>query len=127
MPNAKITFYKIIQDSQDYGSDDEHMISRVFFTLEIGDKKYDLYADLKQTIGSRYEDGPIEVMSPTGYDGPFNYEFFRDAAEKYYRTCVGASGTMINIQGGSNIRMRNNLFLGRMVFECEVSGPLAGW
>jgi len=42
MLTAKITFYKCVQDSQDYGSDDEHMVSRVFFILEIGDKKFDL-------------------------------------------------------------------------------------
>jgi hypothetical protein len=127
METAIITFYKCIQDSQDYGSDDEHMISRVFFTLEIGDKKYDLYADLKQTVGARYEDGPIEVMSQAGYNGLFNYECFRDAAEHYYRSLVGSSGRMINIQGGSNIRMRNNLFVGRRVYECEVSGNIAAW
>lgn len=28
---ARITFHKLIQDSQDYGSDDEHMVSRAFF------------------------------------------------------------------------------------------------
>ena len=35
--NARVTFYKCIQDSQDYGSDDEHMVSRIFFFLEIAD------------------------------------------------------------------------------------------
>ncbi len=127
MATAKITFYKCIQDSQDYGSDDEHMVSRVFFTFEIGDNKYDLYADIKQTVGASYEEGAIEVMSPSGYEGPFNYQAFRDAAEKYYRGLVGSSATGIKIQGGSNIRMRNNTFYRNMAVECEVGGSTAAW
>jgi hypothetical protein len=34
---AKVTFRKLIQDSQEYGSNDEHLVSRVFFDLEIGE------------------------------------------------------------------------------------------
>jgi len=34
MPPARIVFSELIQDSQDYGSDDEYMVSRVFFVLE---------------------------------------------------------------------------------------------
>ena len=80
--NARVTFFKCIQDSQDYGSNDEHMVSRVFFVLEIGGKKFDLYADIKQTVGGDYETGPIEVAQPENYRGPFNYRAFRDAARK---------------------------------------------
>jgi len=40
MSKAKIIFYKCVQDSQDYGSDDEHMVSRVFFNLEIGEERF---------------------------------------------------------------------------------------
>lgn len=127
MAALKITFYKCVQDSQDYGSDDDHMVSRVFFTFEIDDKKYDLYADIRQTIGSNIEEYPIEVIRPDGYQGPFPYQCFRDAAEKYYRSLVGSSGRDINIQGGSNIRMRNNIFEQIMVVECDVSGLTAAW
>jgi hypothetical protein len=127
MATAKITFYKCIQDSQDYGSNDEHMVSRVFFTFEIGGKKYDLHADIKQAVGASYETGPIEVGSPEGYKGPFNYEAFRDAAEKYYRRLVGSSATGIRIQGGSNIRMRNNTFIQEMAVECEVGEGTPAW
>jgi hypothetical protein len=127
MATAKITFYKCIQDSQDYGSDDDCMVSRVFFTFEIGDKKYDLYADIKQTAGSHIEEYPVEVMRPEGYQGPFPYQCFRDAAEKYYRSLVGSSGGGINIQGGSNIRMRDNTFKQIVAVECDVSGLTWAW
>lgn len=32
---AQITFKRLVQDSQDYGSDDEHMVSRAFFDMKI--------------------------------------------------------------------------------------------
>ena len=58
MKKCKVIFRKCIQDSQDYGSDDEHMTSRVFFDLEIDGKIFkDLCADLKQTVGSDIETG----------------------------------------------------------------------
>ena len=115
-------FYKCIQDSQEYGSNDEHMVSRVFFSLEIDGKKYDgLYSNIKQTVGSNFETGVIEVGSPVGYDGPLNYMAFRDAAEKYFRQLVGSSASGIHIVGGSNIRMTNNTFMVNMPFEFDVS------
>lgn len=127
MGTAKITFHKCIQDSQEYGSNDEHMGSRLFFTFELGNKKFDLHADIKQAVGSSYETGTIEVGLPEGYKGPFNYEAFRDAAEKYYRSLVGSSAKGINIQGSTNIRMRNNTFIQEMSAECEVAEGSAGW
>jgi hypothetical protein len=127
MGTAKIKFYKCIQDSQDYGSDNEHMVSRLFFTFELFDKKFDLHVDIKQAVGITYETGPIEVGTPEGYKGPFNYEAFRNAAEKYYRRLVGSTATGIRIQGGSNIRMRNNTFIQEMTVECEVDEGTAAW
>lgn len=125
--NARVTFFKCIQDSQNYGSDDEHMVSRVFFVLEIGDKKFDLYADIKQAVGSDYETSPIEVGHPENYQGPFNYTAFREAAETYYRGLIGSSGRGIRIQGGRNIRMRNNTFTQSMVAQFELKEGSAGW
>ena len=131
MTKARVIFDKCIQDSQDYGSDDEHMVSRVFFTLEVGGRRYEgLHVDVKQTVGSSYEDGPIEVSSPKGasYKGPFNYEAFHAAVEKYYRTLVGSKATGIRISGGArNIRMRNNTFQRQEVAEFEVSGTDVSW
>jgi len=122
MSKAKITFYKCLQNAQELGSDDEYMVSRVFFSLEINRKRFeDLYADLKQTVGADYETGPIEVGASQGYDGPFNHEAFRDCAEKYYRSCVGSEATGIRIgKGAKGIRMFNNVFRKEMVCEFEI-------
>ncbi len=103
---ATITFSRCVQDSQDYGSDDEHMISRVFFDLEVDGHAYPgLHVDIKQAVGS------------------FNYTAFRDAVERYYRGLVGSTGSGIRIQGGTDIRMRNSTFVSTRaeVFEIDAS------
>lgn len=130
MSRAKVFFRECVQDSQDYGSDDEHMVSRVFFSLEVDGKKYDeMYVDLKQAVGSSYETGPIEVSSPRGakYHGPFNHQAFSDGVEQYYRGLVGSKGKAIRISGATNIRMRNNRYAVPMTIEFEVSGADEAW
>ncbi len=125
MSQVTVIFHKCIQDSQDFGSDDEHMVSRVFFTIEVEGNSYpDLYCDLKQTVGSNFESGPIEVGIPQGakYSGPFNYAAFREAVEQYYRSNVGSSGTGIKIgTGATNIRMRNNTYTKQVRVQFEAS------
>ena len=56
MATTRIYLHQLIQDSRDYGSNDEHMVSRVFFDLEVDGKRYTgLHADIKQTVGSLFE------------------------------------------------------------------------
>jgi hypothetical protein len=120
----KIDFEKVIQDSQEFGSDDEHMVSRVFFSLMVdGKEHWGLHSNIKQTLGADYETGAIEVSPPIGYDGPIDYEIFRQAVEGYYRRLIGSQGKAIRLDPGSTgIRMRNNLFKSPVtvhVFEKE--------
>jgi len=117
---ARVTFQKCIQDSQDFGSDDEHMISRVFLTLEAGDSKQDLVVDVKQIVGSRFEDAPLEVSSPKGYKGPLNYTILQKEVEEYYRESFGSRGHAIRIGAGANIRMRNNTVIRQKIVEIEI-------
>ena len=128
MAKTKVIFHKLIQDSQDYGSNDQHMVSRAFFTVDVeGNVSDEAYVDIKQSVGSDFETTPLEVSKPVGYNGPFNYQAFRQAAESYYRSLVGGKGSGIHIAGGSNIRMRNNTFLQQAVAEFEVSKESPAW
>lgn len=128
MAKAKVIFQKLIQDSQDYGSDDQHMVSRAFFTVEVeGNVSEEAYVDIKQPVGSDFETTPLEVSKPVGYGGPFNYAAFREAAENYYRSLVGSKGSGIHIAGGGNIRMQNNTFIQQAVAEFEVSKESPAW
>ena len=128
MTTAKLLLHQLIQDSQDYSSDDEHMVSRVFFDLEIDSKKHEgLYADIKQPVCSWFESSPLEVSSSANYKGPFNYEAFRNIVENYYRSLAGAGSFGIHIEGGSNIRMRNNRLAQSVAAEFEVQVAGGPW
>ena len=135
MAKLKINFHKCIQDSQEYGSNDEHMVSRIFFSIEVTkienneakvEKYDDLYADIKQVIGGKFEENPIEVSFPyfssgEPYSGVMDYQAFRNAAEDYFRGLVGTKASGIHIEGGSNIRMYNNLLTKEHSVDFEAS------
>ncbi len=128
MIKVKILFHKCLQNAQEYGSNDEFMVSRIFFSLQFPDKQInDIYTDIKLTVGDQYEGGNIEVGQPQGYSGPFSYSAFRDAVAKYYRHLVGSSASGIHISGGSNIRMYNNWFYTPMTAEIEIDETKGGW
>lgn len=122
MASMKVNFTSCVQDSQDYGSDDEYMVSRVFFSIECEGLHYTgLHADIKQAVDGNVETDPLEVTLPHGYDGPISYEAFRRAVSQYYRSLVASDGYGNQI-GGKNIRMRDNTFL----MPRSVEFPLAG-
>ncbi|HET6516568.1 MAG TPA: hypothetical protein VFG09_15550 [Thermodesulfovibrionales bacterium] len=125
---AKILFHKCLQNAQELGSNDEFMVSRIFFSLQLPDKRIDdLSVDIKLAVGDQFEGGSIEVSKPQGYSGPLNYSAFRDAVEKYYRHLVGSTGIGIRSAGASNIRMYNNTFSIPMTAEIDIDESTAGW
>jgi hypothetical protein len=113
MGQAKVTFHKCIQDSVDFGSDDEHMVSAVFFDLEMnGEEHPDLCVEIRQLVGG----GPLEVGELSGYSGPINSQALHEAVETYFLELVGPGGSE-DAQGG---RLQNNIFLEDRVVEFEV-------
>lgn len=125
--HAVVTFTRLIQDSQEFGSDDEHMVSRVFFTLKVGDSDYPaLHADVKQTVGAAF-DSPLEVSAPRGYRGPMNHAEFRKAVDSYFRGLVGPTATSGLRLKGSMTRMRHNTFHTTTTAEFDVPPGQAGW
>lgn len=123
MTKAKIIFHKCLQDAQELGSNDEYMVSRVFFSIQLPDKQIDnLCTDIKQSAGDKFEGGVLEVGPPQNLKGVnLDYMAFRDLVEKYYRSLIGSSGSGIRISGNcSNIRMFNNTFAMPMTAEIEV-------
>jgi len=125
-----VTFRELHQDSQEYGSDDEHMVSRVRVDIAVDrNDRGSFTVNLKQTVGSDFETGLIEVTRPadakTGkpYAGPFDQERFADEARKYFRGLVGSQGRGIKIGPGSkSIRMRDNRYVSQKVVEFSVTG-----
>ena len=127
MAHAKVILSSLVQDSQDYGSDDENMVSRAFLDLQVDGTVYEkLYAQIKQPVGGDFETMPLEVSWPVGYKGPLNYEAFRAGIEAYYRSLVGSTGSDIHVEGGSNIRVKNNRFVSPSSFEFEIDSSSDG-
>jgi hypothetical protein len=119
-----------MQDFQEYGSDSEHMVSRIVFTLDIDGRQTGLHVDLKQKVGSSFVDGPIEIDIPTEagstkaekYRCLLSYEAFSRAVESYYRGLVGSVGAMDGM-GGGKARTRNIILNEKQVASFDISGP----
>jgi len=125
MSKAKITFQKIVQDSQDYGTfqkSDEHMVSIIHFKLEIKGKNFeDMKVEVRQPFGTDYETEPIEVGKISGpYKGPWNHRDFSELCEEYYTSFIGSQGRGISFGGAANIRMRNNTFTSLLIREIDI-------
>ena len=103
-----VQFKELIQDSQNYGSDDQHMVSRVFFDLQVGEKRYPgAYANIRQKVGAVASD-PIDVSPPAGYVGPFDNKKFQAEAEKYFRSVIGDAGSSgRSDRSGKSLRIRD--------------------
>jgi len=125
MSTLKITFNKCVQDSQEYGSDNEHMVSKVFFSLN--GKDYECI--IRQPYGESFsfENDPVEVESPDELKKLMNYGQFRDEVEKYYRNLVGSQAKAIGIHGGQGIRMTNNTFIISHTVEIDEAEPSGAW
>lgn len=127
--NAQITFYKCVQDSQEFGSDNEHAVSRVFFTVTVNGKALEYFCNIIQDYGSSfsYETDPLQVSNPFSKDTRINYEQFRSSAESYYRTCVGSNANGIRIVGATNVRMQHNTFGNLQTVSIETSENSPAW
>jgi hypothetical protein len=115
---VRVLFHRCLQNSQDLGTNDDHLVSRVDLSLEYGGQRAGPFSvTVKQSAGADYATAPLEVSKPSGYDGPFNYAQFRACVEQYYRNLVGSSARGIRISGGGQVIMRDNLF--EMPAKCE--------
>ncbi len=125
MSKLELIFSKCIQDSQEYGSTNEHMISRIFFSID--GKEYE--CNVRQPYGENFsfENDPIEVESPEELKKLINYGQFRDEVENYYRKMVGANANGIRIQGGTNIRMYSNTFIIPHTATIDKAGMSGAW
>lgn len=118
-PNATVEFYKCIVDSKDPGGG--HRVSTVFFHFTYKGEKRDLSADVKQTTGAGFEEGPYEVSPPAGYEGPFNQKAFSYAAVDYISLIIPPSR-----KGKRNIEKYAITFPVGMIVEFDIDEPDEG-
>jgi hypothetical protein len=134
MPKVRVTFKECIQDSREYGSDDEYMVSRVSVDIAVDRADQGRFmADLKQAVGTDFDTGSIEVGWPVDvethkpYRGPFDQTRFAEAATKYFRELLGSDGWAIKLRPDrTNVRMQGNRFIRKKVVEFDAIAR-QGW
>lgn len=98
MIHFKVTIHEMQLASQLVkGGPDEHLVARAIITIEDNGQSINTYADLKETPGGTFAPEDIEVGMPANYQGPFNYQVFRDEIARYYCSLVGQGGKIFNI------------------------------
>lgn len=83
----RVIFRELVRDVQDYEwNEDGHIVSIVDFDIEEnGLMNRGLSARILQPADSPCETARLEISRPTNYDGPLDFEAFREAAASYYR------------------------------------------
>jgi hypothetical protein len=117
---VRVKLKRCIQNSHEAGSDDTHMISRVFYELVVnGNKQGSFYSDIKQSVGSEYDAEDLEVTAPHGYTGPINHERFAQGIRNYYQRLVGPKGSAPSYGGTKSVVMKNKTIVMDTEFEFE--------
>ena len=105
-----LNFRYVHQHAQQIGGDDEFLTASVLGSLEPhGRPKESMIVNVKQPIGER-SGGPLEVSLPEGYHGSIDYQAFRIAVERYYRSLVGGSSAGISVGPEDSVFMADNTF-----------------
>src|SRR5260370_32535949 len=104
MPTGTIKFKCIrinLKRTSTFEPDESQIDSLIEFDLKIGDERLrNLSAEVRQLNGTDYQSQPLVVGNVIGYNGPWNYEEFRDFCERYYRDVIGSSGMGHTIKRG---------------------------
>ena len=106
MAKVTVTFRSIDINAQEYGGTDGHMVSRIFFDVDVeGGMSARLFANVTQAVGRQIEDANLQV-SPVEFPGLSN-EHFAAAARDYYHRCLDRSGQGIRITRARSVRLQN--------------------
>jgi len=124
MADAKITFEKCVLDSRDLGSDEKHMVSRVFFSLDIGGEVYsDLSVDIKHQLKGQDQ---IEIGKPFGFNGILNDDEYRDCVKRFYNSLVESRAAGLKVQSGQEPKRGYSVFFCHRQFEVPGSQKKKG-
>jgi hypothetical protein len=104
MPTGTIEFKCIrinLKRVSTFEPDESQIDSLIEFDLNIGDQRLrHLSAEVRQRNGTDFQRQPLEVGNVIGYDGPWNYEEFREFCGRYYRDVIGTTGVGRTINRG---------------------------
>lgn len=105
MPTGTIEFNCIrinLKRTSTFEPDENQIDSLIEFDLKIGDQgSRHLSAEVRQRNGTDFQVQPLEVGNVIGYDGPWNYEEFREICGRYYCDVIGTAGVGGTINRGA--------------------------
>ncbi len=97
---TRMTFERVVQDAEEFGSTETRVVSRVFFELETGGETYrEMFVDLTEPVGGDHAEDTLAVGTPqhvgTGQafnPGVLDQQAFERAVRTYYRSLVNSAG-----------------------------------
>ncbi|RMH05821.1 MAG: hypothetical protein D6704_08575 [Nitrospirae bacterium] len=120
MAIATLAFRRCVINSPEFGSDEEHVGSRIFFDLHVGGVGYaNLFVDVREFVREGAKHKPLLITMPSGYTGPWNAPVFQSLVEFYYRHAVGVKWGMFGMRGPS-MRLENWTVEQEMLVQFEV-------
>lgn len=97
-----MTFDRVVQDAEEFGSTETRAVSRVFFELETGGETYpEMYVDIEEPVGSDHSDELLTIGVPRAAPGGSGERFdpavldraaFEEAVRAYYGRIVNSAG-----------------------------------
>ena len=112
------------RDAAALGSDDDVVVSRVFFHLRVsGEAPRSLAADVRQRVRGDDASTPLEITRPIDYRGPLNYAAFRRCVEAYYRRLVDAAPA----ERSPARELRDQIIGAPMNFSFDISDDPSVW
>jgi hypothetical protein len=128
MTTISITFNCVEQVSQQISGSDDHMIGKVYFSINLKDRVINSNSAIKQEAGSNFRNGAIEVGRPEGYKGAFNHGEFSREVEKYFKSIIGQAGSIVRLGQGATFVGSNNRFSKSETISLNVDDNFAaGW
>jgi hypothetical protein len=126
MRRAVLELKSLHRDAAELGSDEEVLVSRVFFHLRVsGEAPRRLAADVRQRVREDHASTPLEITRPIDYRGPLNYAAFRRCVEAYYRRLVsGATGDRSQARA---LQARDQIIGAPMNFSFDIPDDPSVW
>jgi hypothetical protein len=114
------------RDAAELGSNDDVVVSRVFFHLWVsGEAPRRLAADVRHPVPGDHAATPLEITRPIDYRGPLNYAAFRRCVEAYYRRLV--DGAPAERSPGGALRARDQIIGAPINFSFDIPDDPSLW
>ena len=110
MRRGRLEFTNLNYDSQELGSTEEQIVSRIFFDLYVrGDIHMGLFSDVRQVAGTNIDHASLEISLPPLLKDVINRQEFQDRVQENYREAVRSNGLGSQVSLDPPIRMHHKV------------------